>query len=113
MTFSEQAILSVLCFRLISPRFHEKIWDVSGSARAPLRYGSATPTSSTASQNNNDTDIEGVVVNGYWFPSQAAAAESPAGRSVDLLKATVEAVGGSACTEPREERVSVSVRADE
>lgn len=84
-----------------------KTWDVSGNARAPLRDGLATPTassSSTASKKNNENDVEGVMVKGYWFPSLAAAAKAPAGRGIDLSKATVEAAGSAARTEPRQRR---------
>lgn len=54
--------------------------------------------------------VGGVMVNGYWFPSLAAAADAPAGQGFDFAKAAAEAAAEAARAKRRRKRLMVSLR---
>lgn len=54
--------------------------------------------------------MAGVMVNGYWFPSLAAAAEAPAGQGFDFAQAVVDAGKDAVRAKREKQRMAVSGR---
>lgn len=52
--------------------------------------------------------MAGVMVNGYWFPSLAAAAEAPAGQGFDFAQAAVDAGKDAVNAKREKQRMAVS-----
>lgn len=68
--------------------------------------GSSSP-SSLRYKKEKET-VGGVMVNGYWFPSLAAAAEAPAGKGFDFAEAAAAAAADAARAEEERRQLRVS-----
>eukprot|EP00904_Undaria_pinnatifida_P003442 jgi/Undpi1/13099/HiC_scaffold_8.g02761.m1 len=93
------SFLAFLRSNATAPSSDTQAWDLGESS--DLHHEAATSSaSSTAPQKET---MAGVMVNGYWFPSLAAAAEAPAGQGFDFAQAAVDA-GKDAVNAKREKQ---------